>query len=44
MMESFLHSVLYISPYRCDECFERHFRFRSAKDIPGGSTQRPRHA
>jgi hypothetical protein len=43
-MESILHNVLFISPYRCDECFERHFRFRSAKGVHGASAQRPRHA
>jgi hypothetical protein len=43
-VESVLHHVLFISPYRCDECYERHFRFRSAKDVHRASTQAPRHA
>jgi hypothetical protein len=44
LVESILHHALFISPYRCDECYERHLRFRTAKDMPGASTQRPRHA
>ena len=32
-MESILHHALFISPYRCGECYERHFRLRSAKQI-----------
>lgn len=43
-VESFLHYALFISPYRCDECYERHFRFRYAKDVQHAPPQRPRHA
>jgi len=44
LVESILHHALFISPYRCDECYERHFRFRSTKEAQHTSTQRPRHA
>jgi hypothetical protein len=44
LVESLLYRVLLLSPYRCDECYERHFRFRLAKDLHGASAQRPRHA
>jgi len=37
-VESILHYALFISPYRCDECYERHFRFRSTNV----SSTRPR--
>jgi len=43
-VESFLHYALFISPYRCDECYERHFRFRSVKDVEHAPSQRTRHA
>jgi hypothetical protein len=32
-VESLLHYILFMSPYRCDECDERHFRFRLAKHV-----------
>src|SRR4029077_14508918 len=44
LVESVLYHVLFIGPYRCNECFERHFRFRSAKDMHAASPQRPTHA
>jgi hypothetical protein len=28
LLESLLHTVLFISPYRCAACDVRHFRFR----------------
>jgi hypothetical protein len=43
-VESFLHYILFISPYRCDECYERHLRSRLAKHVHRTSTQSPRHA
>jgi predicted RNA-binding Zn-ribbon protein involved in translation (DUF1610 family) len=43
-VESFLHHVLFISPYRCDECYERHLRFRMAKDVHHAPSPRPGHA
>jgi hypothetical protein len=30
-LESFLYHILFISPYRCNECDERYLRFRLAK-------------
>ncbi len=44
VLESFLHHVLFMSPYRCNECAERHFRFRIAKQVQHPSTTSPRHA
>lgn len=44
VVESFLYYVLFLSPYRCDECYERHLRFRSVKQVQRPSAQRPRHA
>ena len=43
-MEVFLHYALFISPYRCDDCYERHLRFRLGKNAPRPSAPRPRHA
>jgi len=43
-VESLLYHALFISPYRCGECFERHFRFRSAKEARRPSAQHPKHA
>jgi hypothetical protein len=44
LMESLLHYVLFMSPYRCNECDERHLRFRLAKHIQRPPTHSPRHA
>jgi hypothetical protein len=43
-VESFLHYILFVSPYRCNECDERHLRFRLAKHIQRPSAPSPRHA
>jgi len=43
-VETILHYILFMSPYRCDECYERHFRFRLAKHAQRPSAQSPRHA
>jgi hypothetical protein len=41
LLEQILHSVLFISPYRCKTCDERYFRFR----LPVSSGEKPpRHA
>jgi hypothetical protein len=44
LVESFLHYILSISPYRCKECDERHLRFRLAKHVGRPSAPNPRHA
>jgi len=31
-----LHRVLFISPYRCYDCDDRHYRFRFPRAIPRG--------
>jgi hypothetical protein len=43
-VESFLHYILFVSPYRCDECDDRHLRFRSGKDVQHSSPDNARHA
>ena len=43
-MESFLHYALFISPYRCDVCYERHWRFRTEKQGQRSSTHSQKHA
>jgi len=32
--ELLLHRVLFISPYRCYDCDDRHFRFRLSRAYP----------
>jgi hypothetical protein len=39
-IESFLHHILFVSPYRCVGCDERQLRFRLAQH----STPSPKHA
>jgi hypothetical protein len=43
-MDSFLHYILFISPYRCEECYERHLRFRLEKHVQRLSAPSPRRA
>ncbi|HET7106847.1 MAG TPA: hypothetical protein VFI38_08555 [Candidatus Acidoferrum sp.] len=43
-VETFLHYALFISPYRCDECYERHFRVRKMNNEGHAPTHRTRHA
>jgi len=43
-VESFLHYALFVSPYRCDECDERHLRFRMEKHGQHPPTHSQRHA
>ena len=41
LLEQILHSVLFVSPYRCNACDERYFRFR----LPVHTAEKPpRHA
>jgi hypothetical protein len=41
MLEQILHSVLFISPYRCKACDKRYYRLR----LPVHSAEKPsRHA
>ena len=43
-VESFLYHALFISPYRCDECDQRHLRVRLTKHTHRPSTHSPGHA
>ena len=40
LLERALHSALFITPFRCGSCDERHFRFRFSSP----SVSKPRHA
>jgi hypothetical protein len=44
LLESFLHFVLFISPFRCNDCDNRHLRLRSAKKIQRPAAPSPKHA
>ena len=44
VLETVLHHTLLLSPYRCEECDERHLRFRSAQNVNRPTAQTPRHA
>jgi predicted Zn-ribbon and HTH transcriptional regulator len=39
LLERVLHSVLFVSPYRCNACDERYFRLR----LPVHSVEKPPH-
>jgi hypothetical protein len=39
LLERILHSVFFISPYRCNTCDERYFRFR----LPVHPAEKPPH-
>jgi hypothetical protein len=39
LLEQMLHAVFFISPYRCNACDERYFRWR----LPVHSAEKPQH-
>lgn len=43
LLESFLHYALFLTPYRCEECDQRHLRLRSTKHVHRPSMHNPKH-
>jgi hypothetical protein len=39
LLEQILHAVLFVSPYRCNACDERYYRFR----LPVHPAEKPPH-